>query len=201
LPALHYHVTLPNKSANRRPGIREPGPSSPAAGGRSRALRGQFPGPGGLPIDTDRNLLFGVLALQADLLSGDGFVEACTLWASHKEAPLADLLVRRGWLTPEDRADVERLLERKLKKHRGDVKASLAEVTTDAVRQSLAGVADPDVRQSLAGPTPPQGHVRRPPPLTCPGPASAASSRGCTPPAASAGSGWPATPPSAATWP
>ena len=111
-------------------------------------------------MDTDRNLLFGVLALQADLLDGARFVEACTLWASRKEAPLADLLVERGWLTPEERADVEKLLERKLKKHGGDAKAGLAEVTTDGVRQSLAGVADAEVRQSLAAPTPPApGHV------------------------------------------
>src|SRR5262249_35947893 len=71
-----------------------------------------------------------------------------------------DLLVERGWLTPADRADVDKLLDRKLKKHGGDAKAGLAEVTNDFVRQSLAGVADPDLRQSLGGPTPSQpGHV------------------------------------------
>src|SRR5262249_52868736 len=69
-------------------------------------------------------------------------------------------LVERGWLTPADCADVEKLLHRKLAKHKGDAKAGLAEVTTDQVRQSLAGLNDPEVRQSLAGPTPPpQGHV------------------------------------------
>jgi serine/threonine-protein kinase len=111
-------------------------------------------------MDTDRNLLFGVLALQADLLTPGRFVEACTLWANQKQTPLADLLVERGWLSDADRADIQKLLGRKLKKHGGDARASLAEVTTDHVRQSLAGVEDPDVRQTLAGPTPPpQGHV------------------------------------------
>ncbi len=102
-------------------------------------------------MDTDRNLLFGVLALQADLMDPAQFVEACTLWANQKQTPLPDLLVQRGWLTPEDRADVERLLERKLKKHRGDARASLAEAAGDAVKHSLAGIADRDIRQSLAG--------------------------------------------------
>jgi hypothetical protein len=74
----------------------------------------------------DRNLLFGVLALQADLLDNDRFAEACTLWASYKQTPLADLLVGRGWLTPEERGHVEFLLGRKLQKHRGDARASLA---------------------------------------------------------------------------
>src|SRR5205807_5587815 len=52
-------------------------------------------------------------------------------------------------------------LERKLKKHRGNARASLAEITTDPVRQSLAAIADPDVRQSLACVTTPPapGHV------------------------------------------
>jgi hypothetical protein len=49
------------------------------------------------------------------------------------------LLVERGWLTSEERADVEKLLARKLKKHDGDARASLAEVTTDQVRESLDG--------------------------------------------------------------
>jgi tetratricopeptide (TPR) repeat protein/tRNA A-37 threonylcarbamoyl transferase component Bud32 len=111
-------------------------------------------------MDTDRNLLFGVLALQADLINQRQFAEACTAWSASKDTPLADLLLARGWLTPADRADVEKLLDRKLKKHGGDAHAGLAEVTTDPVRQSLAGVSDPDVRHSLAFLTPPpQGHV------------------------------------------
>ncbi len=109
---------------------------------------------------TDRNLLFGVLALQADLLNPVQFAEACTLWSSRKDSPLADLLVERGWLTPCDRADIEKLLERKLRKHQGDARASLMEVTTNDVRRSLAGLADADIHASIAPPTPPPlGHV------------------------------------------
>ena len=54
-----------------------------------------------------------------------------------EEAALADLLVKRGLLTPSDRADVDKLLQRKLGKHSGDAQAGLAEVTTDRVLQSL----------------------------------------------------------------
>src|SRR5580693_1041315 len=73
-----------------------------------------------LPQDSDRNLLFAVLALQADLIDRERFVQVCTLWASHKDRPLAGLLVEQGWLSHDDRADVERLLARKLKRHEGD---------------------------------------------------------------------------------
>lgn len=111
-------------------------------------------------MDTDRNLLFGVLALQADLIDPARFAEACSAWASRKETPLADLLLERGWLTPGDRVDIEKLLERKLKKHGNNAHAGLVEVTTDQVRLSLSGVADADVRHSLNGSTPPApGHV------------------------------------------
>src|SRR5262245_10364882 len=97
--------------------------------------------------DADRNLLFGVIAMQADAITRAQFVDACALWANQKERPLADLLVDRGWLAPADRVDVERLVERKLRKHCGDARAGLAEVTGDDVRESLAAVEDPEARR------------------------------------------------------
>jgi PAS domain S-box-containing protein len=105
-------------------------------------------------MDTDRNLLFGVLALQADLLDNDQFAEACSAWAARKETPLADLLLERGWLTAEDRGHVEYLLERKLKKHGGDAHASLAAIPDD-IKRVLATIEDDDIQRSLArGPLP-----------------------------------------------
>ncbi len=100
---------------------------------------------------TDRNLLFGVFALQADLLDAARFAEACAAWAGRKDVPLADLLIERGWITPEDRADLDHLIERRLKKYQGDVRASLAGLVTPEARQALAGVADADVQRSLDG--------------------------------------------------
>src|SRR5438132_99424 len=102
-------------------------------------------------MDTDRNLLFAVLALQLELIDRDQFIQACTLWTTGKETPLAEILVKQDWLTAEDRADVERLLERKLKKHRGDAHASLMAAAGDSVKRSLAALADKAVQQSLAG--------------------------------------------------
>src|SRR5262245_19643286 len=111
-------------------------------------------------MDTDRNLLFGVLALQADLIDADRFARSCALWAADKSRPLAEVLVEQGWLTPSNRVDVEKILQRKLAKHGGDARMSLTEIANPQVRQSLAGLDDPDVRQSLTGTTPPpQGHV------------------------------------------
>jgi PAS domain S-box-containing protein len=101
-------------------------------------------------MDTDRNLLFGVLALQADLIDTAQFVEACTLWTTRKHTPLAELLIERGWLVPADKAHLDYLLERKLARNDGDARASLAGAADD-IKRSLAALGDPDIQQSLAG--------------------------------------------------
>src|SRR6516164_7925324 len=101
-------------------------------------------------MDTDRNLLFGVLALQADLIDAPQFIEACLLWTSRKKEQLADLLLERGWIEPADKAHVEYLLERKLQKHGGNAHASLAAIPDD-IKRSLAALDDEDIQRSLAG--------------------------------------------------
>ncbi len=111
------------------------------------------------PPDADRNLLFGVLALQADLLDAARFAEACSAWAARKEVPLADLLVQRGWLTAEDRDHVAYLLRRSLQKHGGDARRSLGGRADAGVRDVLQGLDDADVRHTLSCLPPAPGYV------------------------------------------
>jgi serine/threonine-protein kinase len=110
-------------------------------------------------LDTDRNLLFGVLALQADLIDPDQFARACSDWAATKALPLADLLQDRGWISAEDRVDVEKLLERKLRKHGGDPHASLVDAVNGRVLGTIERVGDPDFRRSLADGPRREGHT------------------------------------------
>jgi hypothetical protein len=102
------------------------------------------------PEETDRNLLFGVLALHAGLIDQGQFIEICALWAARKQLPLGDLLVERGWLNSTDKGHIDYLLERNLQKHDDDARASLATVTDGEVRRSLGAVEDPAIRRSLA---------------------------------------------------
>ena len=115
---------------------------------------------------------------------------------------MADLLVERGWIVPADKAHVDYLLERKLHKHGGDPRASLAAIPDD-VKRSLAALGDDDIQRSLAGVARAGGG--RTPGATVdhvPGPRRALSpDSACTRPAASAASGWPTTTTSAATSP
>ncbi len=54
--------------------------------------------------DADRNLLFGILALQMDFITRDALVAAMNAWLLQKHKPLAEMLAERGALSPGDRA-------------------------------------------------------------------------------------------------
>src|SRR6516162_6548264 len=97
-------------------------------------------------MDTDRNLLFGVLALQAGLIDQDQFVEACALWATRKSVLLPELLRERGWLIGADQEHLEYLLERRINQQGGNVHASLVAIPED-IKQSLAALQDDDIQR------------------------------------------------------
>src|SRR5262245_3437277 len=92
------------------------------------------------PVDTDRNLLFGVLALQLDVIDRDSLISACLAWTARQDTPLADFLVSQGFLTAAARATVDE----RLREYAGDAQASTAETPGDAWRQ-VDGVAEQNV--------------------------------------------------------
>jgi hypothetical protein len=101
-------------------------------------------------LSSDRNLLFGLLALQMDFVTQQQLLEAMNAWLLEKQTSLGEILVRRGVLNDDDRADVEKLVSKHVNRH-GDERASLAAVPVRAdVRVSLAGLGDADVRVSLS---------------------------------------------------
>jgi serine/threonine-protein kinase len=98
----------------------------------------------------DRNLLFGLLALQIGLINQGQLVAAFQAWTLDKAKAMADHLVGRGDLDADDRSAVEALVARHIKKH-GDVGQSLAAIPAGrSTRESLARVRDADVEASLA---------------------------------------------------
>jgi hypothetical protein len=58
-------------------------------------------------MDTDRNLLFGVLALHLDLIDTEQFARACSASSASKDKSLGKILVDQGLLTDEDRTEVK----------------------------------------------------------------------------------------------
>lgn len=110
--------------------------------------------------ESDRNLLFGILALQNDFITRDQLVEAMNAWVLAKQQSLGDLLRERGSLGYKEYALIEALVARQLARHGGDAEKSLQAISSvSGARAALAAVADADVQASI-------GHLRTGEPTT-----------------------------------
>src|SRR5207302_7033020 len=99
----------------------------------------------------DRNLLFGILALQMDFISREQLISAVSVWVLEKSAPLGAILVRQQSLTDDRRALLEALVTEHLKQHGNDPEKSLAAISSiESVRDQLRQLADPEIEASLA---------------------------------------------------
>lgn len=65
-------------------------------------------------MDTNRDVLLGVLAFQSGAIDAGQFQEAYKAWVEDRRTPLADVLQSRGWLSPDQRRGLEQDLEFKL---------------------------------------------------------------------------------------
>jgi len=103
--------------------------------------------------EAERDLLFGLLALQTGLIEQDQLVTAFRAWTRDKSRSIADLLVGRGDLDLDQCEGIEGMVALHLKKHGGDIEKSLAAVPAGrSTREELAGLGDPDIGATL-------GHV------------------------------------------
>jgi WD40 repeat protein/serine/threonine protein kinase len=104
----------------------------------------------------DRNLLFGILALQMDFISRDALIAAMHAWVLDKAKSLGQILVEQGGLDPARRELLEPLVAAHLEIHEGDPEKSLAAIGVPVpVRRVLQSLGDGDVDASLARmPTP-----------------------------------------------
>jgi serine/threonine-protein kinase len=101
-------------------------------------------------IAADRDLLFGLLALQNGLIDQGRLVAAFQAWTLDKSRPLAEHLIARGDLDAEQRAGVEAMVGLHLKKHGGDPGRSLTAIPAGrSTRESLAALGDPAIEQSV----------------------------------------------------
>lgn len=101
-------------------------------------------------MPTERHLLFAVLAFENDLIDLAQLTAACRAWAADKSKPLADVLVERGWLTADDRAFVDKAVDRKLAKHQNNPRVTLNAITRGDVSEAIKEVDDADVQRSLS---------------------------------------------------
>ena len=69
---------------------------------------------------TDRNLLFGILALQMDFIDRDALIRAMNAWVLAKSRTLGEILLEQKALDADTRALLEALMQKHLARHGGD---------------------------------------------------------------------------------
>jgi serine/threonine protein kinase len=110
-----------------------------------------MPEPAPTPPTADRNLLFGILALQMDFISRDALIRGMNAWVLEKLKPLGQILLEQGALRAGTRAALDLVVQEHLEQHGNDPQRSLAAVPfAGTVRQDLQQVADADIHASLA---------------------------------------------------
>jgi eukaryotic-like serine/threonine-protein kinase len=117
---------------------------------------------GEAPMDTERNLLFGVVALQSGAVDADRLAETCADWVSKPAQELADLFVDRGLVTDEQKTAIEQVVARELESHGGDSQATLAATMDGRSLEAIRGVGGENgsLEAKLSLPPPePDGHV------------------------------------------
>jgi hypothetical protein len=99
----------------------------------------------------DRNLLFGVLAIQMNFATREALIAAVSTWVLDKSKPLDRILVEQGALGADERDLLEPLIHKHLERHGGDPGRSLASVgSRGPAREALRHVADPELDASHA---------------------------------------------------
>ena len=112
------------------------------------AVDWSFPMP---TVNVDRNLLFGLLALQNGLIDQDQLITAFRAWTRDKGRPIAEYLVTRGDLDADQRSAVQGLVLLHEKKHGGSTEKSLAAIPAGrSTRKSLLALGDSEIEGTLA---------------------------------------------------
>jgi len=88
-------------------------------------------------LDSERNLLFGIFALQNGLIDQADFIAAFQCWTKERSRPMGQILVDRGALNPDDRAMLDGLVRRHVEKQGGA--AGRVRVRADRPRPRSAG--------------------------------------------------------------
>jgi tetratricopeptide (TPR) repeat protein/tRNA A-37 threonylcarbamoyl transferase component Bud32 len=101
------------------------------------------------PSGSDRNLLFGVLALQLDFVSRDALITGMNAWAVDKARPLGRILVDQGALPAARLGLLDALVVEHLNQHGNDVSASLVAAVRGTTSELFDDLSDPADRTTL----------------------------------------------------
>ncbi len=115
-------------------------------------------------MDTERDLLFGVIAFQNGAVDADCLAETCAVWATERSTSLADHFVDRGLITVEQRSEVEKTVAQELSANGGDPHITLAATLDGRTLAAIGKLAGPkvgaEVKLSPPASQVESGHVR-----------------------------------------
>lgn len=98
----------------------------------------------------DRNLLFGLVALQNGIITREALVAAFSVWQLDKSRMLDDILLEQNALTVERKAQLQQMLAWHVEIHGHDAAQSLATISSGgAACQLLADLGDAEIQASL----------------------------------------------------
>jgi serine/threonine protein kinase/tetratricopeptide (TPR) repeat protein len=107
--------------------------------------------PGSPQAGADRNLLFGILALQLDFVTRDALIQAMNAWVLDKSKSLGRILIDQKALVPDRHTLLEALVQEHLKQHSNDPEKSLAALSSiGSVREQLQALKDPALEATLS---------------------------------------------------
>src|SRR6516162_9829362 len=102
------------------------------------------------PHSADRNLLFGIIALQMDFISRDQLIAAMNAWVLEKDKPLGEILVAQGALSKRHHELLDSMVRAHLELHHNDAQRSLGALPgVGPLRRSLEPIADDELQRSL----------------------------------------------------
>jgi serine/threonine-protein kinase len=102
-------------------------------------------------VDADRNLLFGLLALQNNLINRDALLDAFSRWVHDRSVPLGQILRDGGALKSDEHDLLQALVAKYLEKFGNDPQASLAALSSiGSVRDDISRITDAELQASLA---------------------------------------------------
>src|SRR5262249_59567987 len=101
--------------------------------------------------DANRDLLFGILALQNGFIDQPSLIAAFHVWSTEKSRPISQILQERGDLAPTRRNLLEALVEEHIRQHGGETERSLASLSSvNEAGRALVAIDDDALHATLA---------------------------------------------------
>jgi serine/threonine protein kinase len=121
-------------------------------------------------MDTERNLLFGLMALRVGIIDSLALIEILRQWSPGRKGALADLLAERGQISADQRAEAEVFQEELVRASGGDVRSAFWSAFLNlplvvesgaaaAVRETLLAILEESVQRTVIRDEPGNAHT------------------------------------------